>query len=307
MKTVLIIGAAGFVGSYLIKNLKSHNYKVIPTKLKKQKVEDKSFIDLDVLNTDNIKKVLLKCKPDYIIHLAAQANVGLSWKDPILTFNINVMGSLNLLNEVHTLGIKPRILLVGTSEEYGQIRNAVINETDVGEPNNFYALSKITQEKIGQIYSKVYGLDIIFTRSFNHIGPGQSKGFVVPDICSQIVEIEKGLKKPILHIGNLRCERDFTDVRDVANAYRLLIEKGKIGEIYNVGSGQKKSIDYILNKLLSFSDEKIKVVASKSKIRPTEIISSCADISKLVDHTKFKIRYNIDDSLYATLEYFRKR
>lgn len=306
MKTVLVIGAAGFVGPYLVNNLRKHKYKVIPTKLKTQRVKDKTFINLDILNINEIKKILIKYKPNYIVHLAAQANVGLSWKEPILTFNINVMGSLNLLESVHNLKLKTKILLIGTSEEYGHVNKIPVKENAKLEPNNFYALSKITQEKIGKIYVKRFGLNIVFVRAFNHIGPGQNLGFVVPDFCSQIVEIEKKEKEPKIYVGNLSAKRDFSDVRDVVNAYRLLIEKGKNGEVYNVGSGKAVSIQSILDKLLKLSKVKIKIIVDKNKFRPIDTPIIKASVCKLKEDTNFRLKYNINETLKKTLDFYKK-
>lgn len=305
MKTVLVIGAAGFVGPYLIKNLRDHNFKVIPTKLKNQKVKDKSFIDLDILNINNISKVLSKYKPDYIVHLAAQANVGLSWKEPILTFNINVIGSLNLLESIRQLKIYSRVLLVGTSEQYGQIDKMPIKENVKTNPTNFYALSKMTQEQIGKIYSSAYGLDIVFARSFNHIGPGQSLGFVVPDLCSQVVKLEKSKEESNLYVGNLSSKRDFTDVRDIVDAYRLLLLKGKSNEIYNVGSGKAIPISDLLKEILKLSKKRIKVVVDKNKYRPIDTPIIAADISKLKKDTGYYPKYKISETIKKTLKYYR--
>lgn len=305
MKSVLVIGAAGFVGPYLVENLRKHNFRVVPTKLSSQKNKDKTFINLNILNIDEIIQILKRYRPDYIVHLAAQANVGLSWKEPILTFRINVMGTLNLLEAVHKLKIKTKILLVGTSEEYGYTNKMPIVEDSQVNPNNFYALSKKTQESIGQIYVKNFGLNIVFTRSFNHIGPGQGLGFVVPDLCSQIVKIENNKNGHILYVGNLNSERDFTDVRDIANAYRLLLLKGKNGQIYNVGSGKSISIASLLNELSKLSTKKIKVVVDKNKFRPVDTPIIKANIHKLTKDTGFKIHYNIKSTLKEILEYYR--
>lgn len=305
MKTVLVIGAAGFVGPYLVKNLRDHNFKVVPTKLSSQKVNDKSYINLDILNINEITNVLKKYKPNYIVHLAAQANVGLSWKEPILTFNINVMGTLNLLETVRKLKICTRILLVGTSEEYGHVKKMPIKENAECSPNNFYALSKMTQEQIGKIYSKNYNLDIIYTRSFNHIGPGQSLGFVVPDLCSQVAAIEQSKKEDKLYVGNLSSKRDFTDVRDVVNAYRLLLLKGKSNEIYNVGSGKVISINDILKTILKFSTKKIKVIVDKNKFRPTDTPIIASNISKLKKDTGYSPKYDVTKTIRETLKYYR--
>lgn len=305
-KTVLVIGAAGFVGPYLVDNLRKHSYRVIPTKLETQKVNDKSFINLDILNEIEIINTLKKYRPNYIVNLAAQANVGLSWKDPIATFNINVIGTITLLEAIKNSKQEIKILLIGTSDVYGKQTKMPLNENTRCKPNNFYSLSKLTVERIGKIYTDVFGLKIIFTRSFNHIGLGQSKGFVIPDICSQVANIEKNKQEPELHIGNLNIKRDFSNVEDIVNAYRLLLEKGRIGEIYNVGSGQSISIKNILKTILKESNKKIKVIVDKNKTRKVDTKCIKADITKLKNDVMFNPTKNINKQIFKILNDFRK-
>lgn len=309
MKKVLVIGAAGFVGPYLIDELKNENFEILATKLKSQKLTYKTNVaNLNILNKIELENLLLKFKPNYIINLAAQSSVHLSWKEPLLTFQINVMGCLNLFEAVRKINLKCRILIIGTSEQYGENLNKIrIKENYENKPKNFYALSKATQEKIGNYYVKYFGLDIVFTRSFNHIGPRQNLGFVVPDFCNQIALIEKEKAEPIIRVGNLNNKRDFSDVRDVVKAYKLLLLEGKSGEVYNVGSGKSISIKEILNKLLYLSKANIKVLTDKNKFRPIDTPEIVANITKLKLHTKFKPIYDIDESLKNCLDYYRSK
>ena len=306
MKKVLVIGAAGFVGPYLVDNLISHGYEVLGTKLANQ---EKNFnsksVDLNILNKNEVNDVLSQFKPDYIVHLAAQSSVKLSWANPQLTFEINVIGVINLLETIHSLNLKTRTLLIGSSEEYGKVQHSKVSEEHTSNPTNFYALSKITQEKIGFIYAKAYGLDVLATRSFNHIGAGQSPLFVASDFAHQIAQIERSQKEGVINVGNLNARRDFTSVKDVVNAYRLLLEKGKSNEIYNVGSGESVAISEILNKLIAMSNAKIEVNIDKNKFRPIDTPEIKADIVKLQEDTGFKIEHNIDETLREVLDYFR--
>ncbi len=308
MKKILVIGASGFVGPYLCKNLIDNGYDVFGSKLESQKQNfNGQCVDLNILNEDEIIKTIDEIKPDYIIHLAAQSSVKLSWDNPSLTFNINVIGIINIFEALRKLNLRPRILIVGSSEEYGKVNKNLIDENIETDPLNFYALSKVTQEKIALIYHKNYGFDVICARSFNHIGPGQSTQFVVSNFAKQIVDIEKTNKDGNIYVGNLSAKRDFSDVRDIVNAYRLLIEKGQSGQLYNVGSGNSIEISEILSKLISLSKAKINVVIDKNRFRPIDTPEIKANINKLKNDTGFKKEHNIDETLLEVLNYFRNK
>ena len=261
MKKALIIGAAGFVGSYLARHLKDdRKMEVHVTKLPAEElcgVGDKVY-NLNVLNREEIISLLFEVRPDYIFHLAAQSSVGIAWKNPALTIDINIKGGVNVMDAVRELYYKPRILLIGSGEEYGNIQE---EEIPIGEenrirPGNIYAATKACQNMFGSIYAQAYDMEIMMVRAFNHIGPAQSSIFVVSDFCRQVAEIEKGLRKPVMYVGNLSARRDFTDVRDVVEAYGLLAEQGQPGETYNVGRGESVSIEEVLKMILALSDKK---------------------------------------------------
>lgn len=308
----LIIGGAGFVGSYLIDYLQNNlKWSISVTKMfhEKMNTDNVDVFNLDILNKDDITKLLTTIKPDYIFHLAAQSSVSLSWKNPALTIDVNIKGAVNLLDAVRELKYKPRILLIGSGEEYGHIKpgETPINEDNATRPGNIYAATKVTQNLIGKIYSEAYCIDIIMVRSFNHIGPNQLPTFVVADFCKQVAEIEKGLKEPIIRVGNLSAKRDFTDVRDVVRAYALIIQKGKRGETYNVGSGKAIAIEEILRMVLSMSEAEISVETDINKLRPVDVPIIEADITKLVKTTGWQKQINIEDTIADTLNYWRLR
>lgn len=307
MKKVLILGASGFVGNYLVQELKSKNYIIYGADIKDTEEKDyEEFFKVDILNTIDIENVLELIKPDYIINLIAISSVKKSWDNPALTFDINVKGTINLLESVNKVSKSSRILLIGSSEEYGNIdySSAVLEERSL-RPINPYAISKLTQEKIANMYKETYGLDIVLTRSFNHIGIGQEKGFVVPDFISQLIEIEKGNKSCDLIVGNLSAERDFTDVRDVVRAYRLILEKGRCGEVYNVGSGKTLSIQNILDLLIELSNISVKVAVDKNKFRKIETPKIQSDISKIRSELGWEPQISIKDTLREMLEFER--
>ena len=310
MKKVLIIGAAGFVGNHLIDHIKEkyESWDLVCTKIPSESIDkDVTVFDLDITDKTQIINLLKEVNPDYIFHLAAQSSVALSWKNPSLTIDINIKGTVNLLESIRELGMNPRILLIGSGEEYGRVKeNEIpISEDNNTRPGNIYAITKVTQNMIGKVYSDAYNLDIMSTRSFNHTGPNQAPMFVVADFCKQVADIEKGEQEAIIRVGNLSAKRDFTDVRDVVKAYTSLIEKGEKGETYNVGSGKAIEIQAILDTILSLSTKEIVVEIDQNKLRPIDVPIIEADITKLQSDTGWKPEINIEETIKDTLEFYR--
>ena len=312
MKRALIIGAAGFVGSYLIDHIQKHCvWSIVVTKMPQETMAcpGVDICDLDILAPEAIERLLEEQRPDYIFHLAAQSSVAVSWKNPGLTVDVNVKGSLNVLDAVRKLDYKPRVLLIGSGEEYGHVReNEVpVQEDNVLRPGNIYAATKACQNMIGAIYAQAYGMDVMMVRAFNHVGPNQSPIFVVADFCKQTAEIEAGLKEPVIKVGNLSARRDFSDVRDVVRAYVELMEKGKAGETYNVGSGNAVEIRKILDMILCRSKKEIRVEVEPSRMRPVDVPVIEADISKLKTCTGWKQKITLEETIQDTLEYWRQK
>lgn len=298
----LITGANGFVGKYLSKELLENGYEVIRTDINGEDVRH-----LNLLDQESVTRFLSECKPDYIFHLAGQAAVGLSWSIPKETFEINVCGTINLIEACHKSSVKSKLIIIGSSDQYGIVRpeDFPICETIPLNPQSPYAISKRAQEEISLLLARSYGLEIVLTRSFNHIGAGQRKGFVVSDFSSQIVEIEAGKREPVISVGNLSARRDFTDVRDVVRAYRLLAKKGRSGEIYNVGSGKAISILEILDLLIKLSKTEIKVFQDPEKLRYVDVPLIVCNPEKIKRDTGWEPKYNISDTLKNVLSYFR--
>jgi GDP-4-dehydro-6-deoxy-D-mannose reductase len=307
----LIIGAAGFVGRYLINELVNNGYEVTATKLPNETLysENCEIADLDILVENNISVILEKSQPDIIFHLAALSSVALSWKKPALTLDINIKGALNLLEAVKNLNYKARVLLIGSGEEYGKVSEAEnpINESNKVCPVNIYAASKACQAMIGKIYTDAYNMNVIMVRAFNHIGPGQSPDFVVSDFCKQVAEIEKGIVKPVIYVGNLDAKRDFTDVRDVVRAYRLLSVNGERGEIYNIGSGKAIEVKKILELIVNHSNAAIKIELDQSKYRPVDVPVIEADIKKITACTGWKPEIDLNVTIFDTLRFWRNK
>lgn len=306
----LVIGAGGFVGNYLLRQLLAEGKDTGATKLPKERirVDGCEVYDLDMGNANAVSRLLTELRPAQIYHLAAQSSVAVSWKEPELTVNVNVLGTLHLLEAVRSIpDYYPRILLVGSGEEYGRCRSdAPLTEDTALHPGNIYAVTKACQEMIGQVYARAYGMGIVMVRAFNHIGVGQTPQFVAADFALQIAEIEAGLRPPVMHVGNLSAKRDFSDVRDVVRAYTMLMERGCSGEVYNVGSGHAVAIQELLDLLLDLSRESVAVEQDMSRMRPSDTPVIQADITKLQTDTGWMPEYSLEETLHTMLDHNRR-
>ena len=309
MEKGLVIGAAGFVGKYLMDEMRADGMEVSATKLPHEKLDytDATVYDLDIMDREAIVALLFETRPDYIFHLAAQSSVGLAWKNPGLTVDVNIKGSINVMDAIRELFYKPRVLLIGSGEEYGHILpgETPITEENALRPGNIYAATKACQNMIGNIYSKAYDMELMMVRAFNHIGPGQAPMFVVSDFCKQVAEIEKGVREPVMKVGNLAARRDFTDVRDVVKAYVKLIHAGRSGETYNVGSGNAQEIRAVLDLIISKSTADISVEIDSNKLRPVDVPIIEADITRLNRLTGWLPQIPLEQTIQETLDYWR--
>jgi len=306
----LIIGGAGFVGAYLIHHLKEDlGHEVAVTKMPTERIssEGVEIFDLNILVQEDIVQLFRKVRPDYIFYLAAQSSVSVSWKNPQLTIDVNVKGSVNVLEALRQLDYKPRVLLIGSGEEYGHIRDGEtpVGEDNVTRPGNIYAATKACQNMFGKIYADAYQLDVMMVRAFNHIGPNQAPLFVVADFCKQVAEIEAGKKEAVMKVGNLSAKRDFTDVRDVVRAYGQLIQQGKPGETYNIGSGHAIAIEDILKVILKNTTSDITVETDPQKLRPVDVPIIEADITKVTEATGWMPQIPLEQTIRETLDYWR--
>ena len=307
----LVVGGGGFVGPYLVKHLKEEQgMEVYVTKTEKETLDmDCSGIyNLDILELSQVAELLNKIRPDYVFHLAAQSSVAYSWKNPGLTIDVNIKGCVNLLDGIRQLDYKPRVLLIGSGEEYGHIKDGEcpIVEDNVLRPGNIYAATKSCQNMLGKIYSDAYDMDVMMVRAFNHIGPNQTPVFVVADFCKQVADIENGQAEPVIYVGNLSARRDFTDVRDVVRAYAMLVKDGKRGETYNVGRGHAVAIQEILERIVALSDKDIEVRVDESKLRPVDVPIIEPDITKIRETVGWEPEIELETTLKETLEYWRR-
>ena len=308
----LIIGGAGFVGAYLIRHLRDEkNRDVFVTKMPHETITEDGIrvYDLNILDKDAICTLLEEVQPDEIFHLAAQSSVAVSWKNPALTVDVNVKGAVNVLDAVRETCPSARVLLIGSGEEYGHVKNEEmpIVEGNAVRPGNIYAATKVCQNLLGAIYAEAYNMDVMMVRAFNHIGPNQIPQFVVADFCKQAADIEAGRQEPVMKVGNLSARRDFTDVRDVVRAYGMIIEKGTAGETYNVGSGHAIAIQEILDKILEESTAEISVEKDPSKFRPVDVPVIEANTNKLREATGWEPQIPLTQTIKETVNYWRNK
>lgn len=298
MSKVLIFGASGFVGSYLAQEFIEHDYKVygsdricgenLPT--------DVSFIESDLMNEKMVFKILNEIKPDMIINLAAISSVGTSWSIPQTTIMINVVGTINILEAARKMDVMPKVMFVGSSEEY-EASDKPINENAKLNANNPYGISKVTQERFAQLYRVQYGMKIYCVRPFNHTGIGQKETFVLPSFCKQVADIEKSGKPGVIKVGNLNAKRDFSHVKDIVRAYRLIIESDNCKEIYNVGSGKTYGLDEILNYIIGLSKQNITIEVDRERVRPIDTPIICCDRSLIKKKIGWEPKYTVFDAL----------
>lgn len=272
MKQTLVIGAAGFVGKYLTKELESNGHRVYAADIP----------ELNILDVDSLEKKFSEATFDYVVNLAAISSVGASWKDPIATLEVNVRGTLNILNAVQKHCPKGKVLLVGSAEEYAP-KDSPLNEDDKLEASNPYGITKVAQENFAELYRKKYGMNIVCTRSFNHTGVGQTTNFVLPCFVKQIADIEKSGKPGKIFVGNLAVSRDFSDVRDVVTTYRKLLENDTEYTVYNVGSGKANKLSDLLDYIISLASVPVEVCIDPEKFRPVDLPYLCADNSRIKD------------------------
>lgn len=282
MKKALIFGIGGFVGPYLAKELQENGYEIYGTDTieKNGAFSYAGYFHCNILDKENVKRIIEEVKPSHIINLAAISSVGQSWKMPDITMQVNVNGTLNIFDSCLSIGIKPSILLIGSSEEY-VVSDKPMDENTPINANNPYGISKIAQEQFAKIYREKYNWNIYCVRAFNHIGVGQRTSFVIPSWCKQVADIEKGIVESIIRVGNINVERDFTDVRDIVRAYRLIIESKDSNVIYNVGQGKAILLSQILDYLISLSSKKIRVEINQELIRPNDNQIICCNNEKI--------------------------
>jgi GDP-4-dehydro-6-deoxy-D-mannose reductase len=312
----LITGAGGFVGGHLVDhlltlpNLALHAAVFFPPG-QNPRLDGKPVAQyqVDLRSAEAVHTIVEAVRPDLVFHLAALADVGQSFKNPWETLENNIVSQINLLQAIHTLGLGTHILIVSSAEIYGAAgaTDELLDENRPFEPNNPYSVSKVAQDMLGLQYFLSHKMPIIRARPFNHIGPSQRGGFVAADFASQIAEIEAGQREPVMYVGNLAAERDFTDVRDVVRAYYLMLTKGEPGEAYNVCSGKAYSIQYLLDTLLGYSAATIEVRRDPARMRPSDVPRRAGDATKLRERVGWEPAIPFEQSLLDILNDWRQQ
>lgn len=291
MPKTLVVGASGFVGGYLVRELVQAGHQVVQANFPEFNLLEKSAVDAAVQNAD----------PDYVVNLAAISSVGESWKNPVMTVDVNIKGTLHLLDAVQRFAPSAKVLLIGSAEEYAA-KNSPLVEADTLEASNPYGITKIAQENFAELYRKKYGMRIVCTRSFNHTGIGQTPTFALPSFCKQVAEIDKSGKSGKIYVGNLTAVRDFSDVEDVVHVYRMLLENDNVWAVYNVGSGIAYSMQELLQTIIGFAKVPIEIVQDVAKMRPVDIPYLCADNSRI---RKFWRGTPICETIRRMFEFYR--
>lgn len=315
-KKALITGIAGFVGSHLAELLLDRGYDVYGlcrSRSKRDHIESISnklhLEDADILDSHSLYTTLSRIKPDYIFHLAAQSFVPTSWVSPSVTLEVNIVGSANLFEAVRQAGIDPAIQIACSSEEYGLVHQdeLPIRETNPLRPLSPYAVSKVAMDYLGYQYYQSYKVRIVRTRGFNHTGPRRGETFAESNFAKQIALIEKQKQEPIIRVGNLEAERDYTDVRDMVRAYLLSVEKCDPGDVYNIAVGRAIRIKDLLNLLLSFTKIKVDILEDPARMRPSDVPVLIGDNTKFVAKTGWKPEIPFEKTMEDLLNYWRAR
>ncbi|MDI6809229.1 MAG: GDP-mannose 4,6-dehydratase [Candidatus Eisenbacteria bacterium] len=315
---VLITGITGFAGSHLVDYILANVpgvqvFGIYRWRSRMENVEhlgDKvKMYECDIRDSSSVRFVIEEVKPDRIFHLAAQSFVPTSWLAPGESLSTNIIGQLNILEAVRKTGMKPRIQIAGSSEEYGLVHpnELPIRETNTLRPLSPYAVSKVAQDLMGFQYFMSYKMDIVRTRGFNHTGPRRPPVFVCSDIAKQISDIEKNRKAPEISLGNLDAKRDFTDVRDIVAGYWFSLEKGEPGEVYNICSGRSFSIGEIVELFRSIAEVKISIKHDETRMRPSDVPILVGDYGKFQKLTGWKPVIPFEQTLRDLLDFWRKR
>lgn len=306
MEKVLIFGAGGFVGAYLSREFLAHGYAVAGSDRSAAAVmpEGVGFYPADLLQASEVEAVVNAVQPDILVNLAAISSVGASWSMPQATMEVNVIGALNLLEAARKAEKKPRILLVGSSEEYVITEQAISEETE-RNASNPYGISKAAQEQFAALYRDRYGLQVFCVRPFNHTGVGQRDSFVLPSFCRQVAEIERSGYPGTIKVGNLWIERDFSHVKDIVRAYRMILEAGDDHQIYNVGSGTAYRLDALLSFVVGLSHQEIRIEEDPARFRPSDQPRICCDHRRITENLGWVPEYTVYDALREMYAFFK--
>ena len=306
---VFITGATGFAGSHLVERLLADGHEVLAlvhAATSHQGLPDHPRLRPvagDLLDPAALAAAVQDARPDLIFHLAGQAYPARSWDTPALTLAVNTGGTANILQAAVAYG-RPRVVVVTSAEIYGELRpdELPLTETSPARPRHPYGVSKLAAGELARVYWARYGLPVVEARPFNHIGPRQAPGFVVPDFAAQLAAIRLGQQPPVMRVGNLTAQRDFTDVRDVAAAYLRLAEAGRPGEAYLICSGRPVSVQHLLDTLIELAGVAVDVQTDAARLNPSDTPCLYGSNAKIAADTGWRPSISLRQSLADALE-----
>ncbi len=314
---ILITGVTGFVGSHFAEYALARGVEVVASYRWRSNTENiehirhrLELVECNLRDMSSAHHLVEVARADRIIHLAAQSFVGTSWQAPAETFMTNTVSQVNLLEAVRARSPHARFLVIGSSEEYGFVteEELPITEANPLRPLSPYAVSKVAQDLMGYQYFKSYGMHIVRSRAFNHEGPRRGDVFVTSNFARQIAEIERGLRPPVIAVGDLKSRRDYTDVRDIVRGYWLLLEQGEPGEVYNLCSGRAWVIQDILDFLLAQARvQGISVREDPARLRPSDVPVLRGDATKALTAVGWRPEIPFEHTLRDILDYWRGR
>jgi len=311
---VLITGVSGFVGGHMVDLLRAEAPQAEIVGLDSRPGNRARALAIEIVKADlqdpvSVRQALEQVRPDRLVHLAAQSSPQRSWEDPGGTLKTNLLGLLHLLEAARTLSLEPRLLVVGSAEEYGLVQphETPLREDAPLRPASPYAVSKVAQGFLALQYALSLGLPIVRTRTFHHTGPRRGEQFAESSFARQLAEIEAGRRPPRVEVGNLDAVRDFTDVRDVVRAYWALLDRGAPGEVYNVCSGHGVKMADLLEELVALSGLEVEIRADPSRLRPLDVPVVVGDPSRLRAATGWHASIPLRQTLRDLLDHWRER
>jgi GDP-4-dehydro-6-deoxy-D-mannose reductase len=302
--TVLVTGASGFVGPHLAAALHARGARVVGLAAGPAPATPlDGWHDADLLDADALARAVAAAAPQAVVHLAGQSSAARSFEQPVETFRLNVTGTWNLLEAVRRHAPRAVTLVVGSGEAYGpQPEGSRVAEDAPFRPVSPYALSKAAADALAELHGATHGLDVVRTRSFSHTGPGQDARFVIPGFALQIAAIERGEAEPVMRVGNLEVTRDLTDVRDVARAYVMLLERGRAGEAYNVCRGEGARLADLAQRLSARARRPVRIEIDPARLRPADVPWLVGDRTRLEGDTGWRPEIALERTLDEVLE-----
>ena len=315
-KRALVTGAGGFAGSHLVDLLVAEGHEVIASLSPHDSVEnlahhgrDITRRRCDITKPKSVLRLLRDAQPHWVFHLAAFASVGRSFSRERLTYEVNLLGSLNVLEAVEAIGKVERVIVVGSADSYGVFspKNKLLTESQLFAPISPYGISKAAMERLALQRSTQRDLPVVIARPFNHTGPRQSDTFALPNFCRQIAEIERGERPATLKVGDLSVRRDMSDVRDIVRGYLACAQRGKVGRVYHLCSERAISLRRMLDILLRRADRSIRVRVESARLRAADIPILRGSAARARRELGYRPRYTLKRTLEESLEYWRER